>query len=503
MSSKVFQPNSHHHGSPDHYSGVTDSPQVSKWIQAVLVELDEVRKHFKAGHVHDLRIALRRCRSVAVGVEQLDPSPAWTRLRKVSKRLLDALGEVRDLQVMREWVSRLGMNRSESGLRLCAMLEVQERQAIRGARKQLDAVDEKQWRKWARQLPERADHIRCGSPSAELLALQGWREAWELHKTALRSRSKISFHRLRVGIKRFRYSVESFLPGRYARWGGELKKLQDLLGEMHDLDVLWAALLRMRPVLTAEEREKWHAIIEPERARRMAGYRAKMAGPNSRWEVWRSSLPEAYELERARLDWLAVWAGYLDPYPVHSRYVARLALEIYDRFKEARVPIAVIPHGRILLEAAAILDDVGRVEGDRHHQKTSYKFIRKRTPPPGWSRARMEAIARIARYHRGGLPTSRENHWARIPEKFQAGVMTLAGILRLATALASDRDSTITNVSVENVAGSLVIHADGYKGEEPLASRLAAARHLTESLLHRAVVLEPTGIAAPEMAKPA
>jgi CHAD domain-containing protein len=499
MSSRAIQTIFHHQGAKQNFPGLTDSPQIAKWIHAVLVELDEVRQHFKPGHVHDLRIALRRCRSVALGVEQLDPTPAWTRLRKESKRLLDALGDVRDLQVTREWVSRLGMHHTESGLRLCAVLEDGERQAISRARKELDAADERQWRKWARQLPARAERIRCGGPAAELLALDGWRESWELHKKAIHSRSKVSFHRLRVGIKRFRYSVESFLPGRYGRWGRELKELQDLLGEAHDLDVLWAALIRLRPALAPEERNSWRGTIDGERGRRLAAYRAKMTGPNSRWQVWRASLPEGYELERARLDWLAVWAAYLDPDPVHSGYVARLALEIYDSFKEMRVPIATVPHGRILLEAAAILDDVGRAEGDRHHQKTSYRLIRKRTPPPGWSKARMEAIARIARYHRGALPTAHENHWSRIPEKRQEGVMTLAAILRLATALASDRESPITTVTVENMTGSLVIVADGFKGDEPLASRLAAARHLLESLLHRAIVIQPAGIVAKAM----
>ena len=77
--------------------------------------------------------------------------------------------------------------------------------------------------------------------------------------------------------------------------------------------------------------------------------------------------------------------------------------------------------------------------------------------------------------------------------------MTLAAILRLATALASDRESPITTVTVENMTGSLVIVADGYKGDEPLASRLAAARHLLESLLHRAIVIQPAGIVAKAM----
>jgi hypothetical protein len=64
----------------------------------------------------------------------------------------------------------------------------------------------------------------------------------------------------------------------------------------------------------------------------------------------------------------------------------------------------------------------------------------------------------------------------------------------VATALGSDGNSVITGMKVENVeepAAALSIRVTGYTGEEPLASRLAAERHLLESVLHRAIVIEP------------
>ena len=45
------------------------------------------------------------------------------------------------------------------------------------------------------------------------------------------------YHRLRIAIKRFRYIVENFLPLQHAAWSDDLKQVQDLLGEVHDLDV--------------------------------------------------------------------------------------------------------------------------------------------------------------------------------------------------------------------------------------------------------------------------
>src|SRR4249920_2092980 len=77
-----------------------DASRLTKWMHSVLVELDAVRKHFKPRHVHDLRVALRRCRSLALGLTELDPGAAWARLLKETKKPLAALGNLRDAEVM-------------------------------------------------------------------------------------------------------------------------------------------------------------------------------------------------------------------------------------------------------------------------------------------------------------------------------------------------------------------------------------------------------------------
>ena len=63
----------------------------------------------------------------------------------------------------------------------------------------------------------RAARIRQGSALFKHLALERWTEARELHNRALRNRSQVAFHSLRIGIKRFRYIVENFLPSSIRR----------------------------------------------------------------------------------------------------------------------------------------------------------------------------------------------------------------------------------------------------------------------------------------------
>src|SRR5580698_9557172 len=125
---------------PQEFDTQVESPQIAKWLERTVIELDEVRKHFKPSHVHDLRVALRRCRSVAMGLEQLDPTDAWPRLRKSAKRLLGGLGDLRDSQVMREWIKKLGMEKSEAGIRLSAALDQREHSAGHRARKELNGA---------------------------------------------------------------------------------------------------------------------------------------------------------------------------------------------------------------------------------------------------------------------------------------------------------------------------------------------------------------------------
>jgi len=47
------------------------------WMQEVLKEADRVADGFQPDPVHDLRVALRRCRSMSEVFQSLDPDPAW------------------------------------------------------------------------------------------------------------------------------------------------------------------------------------------------------------------------------------------------------------------------------------------------------------------------------------------------------------------------------------------------------------------------------------------
>src|SRR5207302_9589141 len=137
-------------------------------------------------------------------------------------------------------------------------------------------------------------------------------------------------HTLRIGIKRFRYIVENFLPEQQTAWSDDLKHMQDLLGEVHDLDVLWATALSCRVFPDEASRKSWHARIVEERAKRIDEYRQRTVSPESLWDMWRAALPRGKQIQAIATQRMKLWAKALDPDFAHSERVSRLVGELYD-----------------------------------------------------------------------------------------------------------------------------------------------------------------------------
>ena len=485
------------------------------WMERVLVECDRAAAGFEADPVHDLRVALRRCRSLADGLMALDPDSSWKDMKKAGRKLFQALGELRDMQVMQGWIEKVnGANdnvpsapsasNDPVAVKLLDHVHLREAVCKQLALKDLNQFDRKQWRQWTRILPRRAGRVRPGSVVYLHLALEKWTAAYDLHKHTLRTRSQVALHQLRIGIKRFRYTVENFLPRQHALWGDDLKELQDLLGEVHDLDVLWATAIEIQAFPDAESRSRWREELNVERGKRIERYREKMVGRQSLWREWRAGLPAGPQLRAAAMSRLRVWAGYLDPDFSHSQRVALLALLLYDGLKDAGLVTASAGAGsvgalsydsRTVLQAAALMHDVGKAKGQEKHQKKSYRMIRRLERPLGWSAREMEMAAVVARYHRGALPRPRGKSLQVLELPDRPIAMELAGVLRLANALdachgrKSDGGGDSPRLEVRLQDRVLVVRAAGYSALDGAAEDVAAARHLLETVLRRPVLV--------------
>ncbi|MFY9753046.1 MAG: CHAD domain-containing protein [Candidatus Acidiferrales bacterium] len=269
------------------------------WMQRVLELAVQVRGDWNAEAVHDLRVAIRRCRTMAEALAEVNPDPGWKKIKKVTRDLFRALGSLRDAQVAREWIKKLsdpGDSVRKHMLRIAAQQETTRR---RESLRELDRFDRKGWKKWARKLPDRSQFFPAESVVFQRLALSRLHDSVELYQRARRGRSRVAWHRLRIGLKQFRYVVENFLPQRYEVWGGDLKRMQDLLGEVHDLDVLRADLVRHHAGMDAIAVEAWLKKIEAARKTRLEEFRLRVSDKESLWLVWRAGFGWGHTLRSA------------------------------------------------------------------------------------------------------------------------------------------------------------------------------------------------------------
>ncbi len=338
---------------------------LAHWMHEVLAEAEKARADFAPDPVHDLRVAIRRCRSLGEGFQAVDPNPDWKKMRKAGKAVFAALGTLRDVQVLMEWIENLGSSDDPATQKLLAYCREQEELHKVHAAEALAAFDTAQWKQWAISLPRSAARLRPGSEVFQEMALERWAQARELHRVALRSRSKVALHRVRIGIKKLRYLVENFLPSLHAAWSKDLKYLQDDLGEVHDLDVLWDTAMRIQAFSTPEERTQWQNKIAETRKVRVDRYRAKMVGRASLWDVWRSQLPQRPDVDRVILARLRVWASFRDPDFQHTQRVTTLSLQLHDGLVRSGILAPDGDRSRTLLKAAATTHEVGRAKGQR------------------------------------------------------------------------------------------------------------------------------------------
>lgn len=126
----------------------------------------------------------------------------------------------------------------------------------------------------------------------------------------------------------------------------------------------------------------------------------------------------------------------------HSGHVAKLSLDIFRALGEHfELDDRLAP----VLEAAAILSNVGASISYSRHHLHSYYMIRN-ADLVGFTDDDIELMALAARYHRKGNPKKSHPEYAALDEERRHDVDLLAGILRVATGLDRSHDQCITRV---------------------------------------------------------
>jgi exopolyphosphatase/guanosine-5'-triphosphate,3'-diphosphate pyrophosphatase len=142
----------------------------------------------------------------------------------------------------------------------------------------------------------------------------------------------------------------------------------------------------------------------------------------------------------------------------HGVHVSRLAEQIFDGLMELH---GLSPRDREILQAAAVLHDIGQQIGYQKHHKHSYYLI-SHTELPGLSPEEVELVANVARYHRRASPNTDHDHYAALGKKDRKRVKKLASLLRLADALDREHLQKVHIVGVRRVdEDEVVLHVEG------------------------------------------
>ena len=223
--------------------------------------------------LHRARVASRRLREL-LPMLQLDTEKArklGRRLKKVTTRL----GTVRELDVLLLLIDEVHVSRHSrsSALGRVGISVAKERD---DARKRLSArLPIVGMRRLAQKLDRVADQLRVAEASSSKTAARNWRLAVDAQVAGRASRLSAAMaeagamylperlHAVRIAMKKLRYAFELSTELAGARNGAglnALKRGQDLLGRMHDLQVLLERVRQVQASLTPPSVTVWRDL---------------------------------------------------------------------------------------------------------------------------------------------------------------------------------------------------------------------------------------------------
>jgi len=142
--------------------------------------------------VHDLRVAIRRCRSVAAVMREVDPAPPGTKCAPAEKTVPQA-GRAARYQIMDEWVSEHGAENDKLRVTLHNFFQEREPKLLQGSLRLASKFDDKTWQRWRASCASEPAWSP-GSLAAQCLAVERLNEAKELHAKALRADKPTAWH---------------------------------------------------------------------------------------------------------------------------------------------------------------------------------------------------------------------------------------------------------------------------------------------------------------------
>jgi exopolyphosphatase/guanosine-5'-triphosphate,3'-diphosphate pyrophosphatase len=152
-----------------------------------------------------------------------------------------------------------------------------------------------------------------------------------------------------------------------------------------------------------------------------------------------------------RIEWARHFARKAHSNERHCEHVAGLALQIFDGLKHR---FDLPESSRDLLQAAALLHDIGYLISHSKHHKHAYHLIM-HGDLPGFTPHEVEVVANVVRYHRKAFPRKRHENLTYLDRGDRRLIARLSGILRIAEGLDRTHSQSVTGLKIRALQGRL------------------------------------------------
>jgi len=460
-------------------------------LEAFAREIEGVRAAEDIEYIHRMRVATRRLRAALPLFRSCFTAKQYSRWMEEIANITRALGEARDADVQIAFLVKyqkrsrsaqkkkerapgagipenpydpallyllddLRKRRTQLQVRVLSALNALEKSGTIGEMQALfaagsSAVRRTPWKAMSYGIPTVAA-LRIETRLVTMLSF----EPWVPYPEAV-----AEHHATRIAAKKLRYTMEIYGPVYRLNLQKPLlrvKKIQEILGDLHDCDVwidhVTRILLRERAHLRTRnegkrpdtatlaslrlflrERERARILLHRQFVRYWdAQKRAHL------WDELRQSLVSGRKkrfrpAREAGADELRDAVGTVaSRFPEgldHHRHVTHLSLMLFDSLQPLH---GMTKHDRVLLESAGMLHDIGwMVRKKRHNQIGANRIFAEETIP-------LDIIDRvtvglIARSHRGQMMPDSHALFPLLPEDRQNVCLQLAALLRVADGL--------------------------------------------------------------------
>ncbi|HEX6438952.1 MAG TPA: Ppx/GppA phosphatase family protein [Candidatus Binatia bacterium] len=193
--------------------------------------------------------------------------------------------------------------------------------------------------------------------------------------------------------------------------------------------------------------------------------------------VWDPDAERAESLEQ-------VCQKYLYDAP-HAYHVSQLALNLFYQLNNLH---KLTDKYASLLQAAAMLHDIGLFIAEPKHHKHSYYLI-KSSEMNAFDKLNLDVVANIARYHRKSHPSQKHLGFSQLSPANQDVVRKLSALLRIADAFDYRHDQKVTALTCAKKSKAITITASGTGnvGDE-VARALYKGELFEEVFNHRLII---------------